>query len=865
MFKKGFIFLIVVIVIIIISGNFWGTRSFLERKIKSNALIFVKNNLEENSKIKSYIENCKKILTLIGKPKITNPSFAKDNILVKVKYPFEITLSSLRFLDFESFHKKDLLGEYISAIKSQGRKKSLIANLSSSIKKRNPKSKNEIKKAEKPSLPGSSKKKNNKEKKLASLVLDINYVLQKNGDSFKIIKTSFQFEEGTLEKGSPKKIRDYRRIFDFIELETALFKYYNKYNHYPLLNNDKCQSIFPLTDILSKEGFIVREIKDPLSKGIYKYQFNISPNGQGYILKAILEDKNNKPEDYTSDSRLGCYCKDPNDFCVYNSRDFSKKYNVLLSAMEEYKNGHYQESLKKFQECLDFFPEDADIPFFTALTYLQLNQKDKAIDYFKRALEIDPNYEDALFQLGMVWMNRKAYHEALPYLEKLYKLQPKRPNLTYFLGYTFYNLGNYQEALKYFDKSLNEDKSALEDVKGLSAIYAGHSLLHLSLFNKAKTYYQYYLKKFSKTGDPRLTSTASGIIKEIDFNEKLENYLSKFLTFKDSVGDYNFSFKYPPEWGLSEFGIKRQEDMVGGDTQVVNYTFYTDSFFFRLTFYNSQKHIQALGLKEKNYLSKNVNEVLYGYADNVYSKDYLKSLDWKIKTANGDNAYLTISGGGLNTMPDVLRAFIFDSSIFDSSSKIPLIEFSFYDEGIKFFPDFMADRLNLYNNNLYEYYKKTPEEVQEKDKKAIKSYSIFTKLLNSFFISLKKEVKIKNEISNRDSQRFGDILKVQGYLFDYYGYYRHFPMANNWSSLKNILVNDKNLKISDLPRNPLYPTPEGSYKYEPYIYKSSPDGQNFVIGVRFEDSTNDFLSNDADGIVYGVNCNDPMFCKTRYW
>ncbi|MBU2591127.1 MAG: tetratricopeptide repeat protein, partial [Nitrospinae bacterium] len=71
------------------------------------------------------------------------------------------------------------------------------------------------------------------------------------------------------------------------------------------------------------------------------------------------------------------------------------QYQPLISGMEHYKNGKYKEALEDFQKAIIIFPDDPDIPFYMGLTYLQLNESEKAIEHFKKTLENDPEYTDA--------------------------------------------------------------------------------------------------------------------------------------------------------------------------------------------------------------------------------------------------------------------------------------------------------------------------------------------------------------------------------------------------------------------------------------------------------------------------------------
>lgn len=78
------------------------------------------------------------------------------------------------------------------------------------------------------------------------------------------------------------------------------------------------------------------------------------------------------------------------------------QYQPLISGMEHYRDGKYKEALEEFQKAITIFPDDPDIPFYIGLTFLQLNEPEKAIEYFQKTLGMDPAYIDAHFQLGVV-------------------------------------------------------------------------------------------------------------------------------------------------------------------------------------------------------------------------------------------------------------------------------------------------------------------------------------------------------------------------------------------------------------------------------------------------------------------------------
>src|SRR5574337_1226460 len=62
------------------------------------------------------------------------------------------------------------------------------------------------------------------------------------------------------------------------------------------------------------------------------------------------------------------------------------QFQSLSAGMEQYRQGNYEKALEAFQRAATTFPENPNIPFYTGLTYLQLNQPERAIPEFRRAL-----------------------------------------------------------------------------------------------------------------------------------------------------------------------------------------------------------------------------------------------------------------------------------------------------------------------------------------------------------------------------------------------------------------------------------------------------------------------------------------------
>ena len=116
----------------------------------------------------------------------------------------------------------------------------------------------------------------------------------------------------------------------------------------------------------------------------------------------------------------------------------------------------------------------------------------------------------------------------------------------------------------------------------------------------------------------------------------------------------------------------------------------------------------------------------------------------------------------------------------------------------------------------------------------------------------------------RDSRRINDLAEVRTGLEHYNlkcGYYPGTAQASSpcgaysaistWANLTAALTGS-NLDINNIPNDPT----AGSN----YFYGASAGGASYILGARLEDPNNSALTQDIDGSVYGVNCDDPVYC-----
>lgn len=110
----------------------------------------------------------------------------------------------------------------------------------------------------------------------------------------------------------------------------------------------------------------------------------------------------------------------------------------------------------------------------------------------------------------------------------------------------------------------------------------------------------------------------------------------------------------------------------------------------------------------------------------------------------------------------------------------------------------------------------------------------------------------------RDARRIADLRETQNALELYYSRNNRYPAisgADSWASLKTTLVGG-GIGVSTIPNDPL----NSSDSSKTYEYGVSSDQQNYVLKTTLEDSGNSILADDADGAIYGLSCDDPVYC-----
>lgn len=116
--------------------------------------------------------------------------------------------------------------------------------------------------------------------------------------------------------------------------------------------------------------------------------------------------------------------------------------------------GRYEEALAQFDASLNniLFHEPEKAYYNIALTYLAMNDLEKAINSFKACISVRPEFLPSYYQLAVIYMNLKNYEAAASTLKTLLGYAPNSPDTHLLLGKAYLKLGRSAAAALEFNE-----------------------------------------------------------------------------------------------------------------------------------------------------------------------------------------------------------------------------------------------------------------------------------------------------------------------------------------------------------------------------------------------------------------------------
>ncbi|HEY1406175.1 MAG TPA: tetratricopeptide repeat protein, partial [Spirochaetota bacterium] len=148
-------------------------------------------------------------------------------------------------------------------------------------------------------------------------------------------------------------------------------------------------------------------------------------------------------------------------------------------ALDLYKKGKYQDSLKSVADSLDVAKDNDpaspnyQLRFIAAHDHRNLGNTASAIIHLQKCSEIKPKSVDPLIDLAFLMIDTGKYKDATAYGQKILSLDPKNAMGFYILGLSSYKQGVFWGAKEYLEKAtaFDPDLYIAWNTLGLTLMY----------------------------------------------------------------------------------------------------------------------------------------------------------------------------------------------------------------------------------------------------------------------------------------------------------------------------------------------------------------------------------------------------------
>ena len=220
---------------------------------------------------------------------------------------------------------------------------------------------------------------------------------------------------------------------------------------------------------------------------------------------------------------------------------------MFQKALEFYKNGKYNESLKIFDDQLKI--KEIDVESFKNKKWIIFNLKKykHAIQYFDKILETNPDNPEILARKGLVLGILCQPEKALQFLNKALKTDPKNSIAILNKGTILYNMEEFEEAMQFFDKILNTNPKDPEASLGKG--------LSLEMLGRREKSIKYFINAFQcNLTNPNYLSSLSFNLVHFCLPINALTYANQILKTnpKDPIANRILDFVTPPQNKLRE-------------------------------------------------------------------------------------------------------------------------------------------------------------------------------------------------------------------------------------------------------------------------------------------------------------------------
>ena len=131
--------------------------------------------------------------------------------------------------------------------------------------------------------------------------------------------------------------------------------------------------------------------------------------------------------------------------------DFDKEQGVKCFEKKDYENaiGYFNAYLESRKDS------DPEILFLLAMSYVNLEKYQEAIEYLKKAQKIDSANQDIVVEMAYCFFNLEDYAEATVYFKQAVDIAPDEGDYYYHLGSCYEKTEQIEEAKKMYKKAID--------------------------------------------------------------------------------------------------------------------------------------------------------------------------------------------------------------------------------------------------------------------------------------------------------------------------------------------------------------------------------------------------------------------------
>ncbi len=181
-------------------------------------------------------------------------------------------------------------------------------------------------------------------------------------------------------------------------------------------------------------------------------------------------------------------------FAYYSYYQSGYLYNIQKKS---------QQAIDSYNKYLSFLPKDAEALNNVGVSYYNIANYEKALDYYNQSLSVKPTAK-TYTNMGLVYLKQNLAEKAAERFDKAIALEKDKAFATYFIaGKSYYDNGNGEKAAGYFTKAVaaNGNHAPSLYYLGLLSLTKKDSTKALDYFTKAITADKMYAEPLQKRGD----------------------------------------------------------------------------------------------------------------------------------------------------------------------------------------------------------------------------------------------------------------------------------------------------------------------------------------------------------------------------